>query len=172
MRSEAHNVPGRSVRWAHKAIRRGGRGGCGVLAANCYYCFDSSDSEVLHRDIVSIAATCAGAPTPQPVAVPVMEPGKPSTSARTPARHAPGEKLQQKYKCEPWLIRMYCCRIIHPDRPERQLTAWPEHAVGAAQRCSQAHCKSQECRLARALLPVPGTWVAAPILGSSLVPYS
>ena len=146
------NVPGCSVRWAHKAIRRGGRGGCGVLAANCYNCFDSSDSEVLHRDIVSTAAMCAGAQTPQPVAVPVMEPGKPSTSARTPARHAPGEKLQQKYKCEPWLIRMYCRRIIHPDRPERQLTAWSEHAVGAAQRCSQAHCKSQESRLARALL--------------------
>ena len=145
-------VPGRSVRWAHRAIRRGSRGGCGVLAANCCNCCNSSDSEVLHREIVSTAAMRAGAPTPQPVAVPAMEPGKSSTSARTPARHAPGEKLQQKYKCEPWLIRMYCRRISHPDRPERQLTAWPEHAVGAAQRCSQAHCKSQECRLARALL--------------------
>ena len=89
------NVPGCSVRWAHKAIRRGGRGACGVLAANCYNCFDSSDSEVLHRDIVSTAATRAGAPTPQPVAVPVMEPGKPSTSARTPARHSPGENCNR-----------------------------------------------------------------------------
>ena len=157
------SVPVRSVRWAHRAIRRGGRGGCGVLAANCYNCFDSSDSEVLHRDIVSTAAMRAGALTPQPVAVPAMEPGKSSTSARTPARHAPGAKLQQKYKCEPWLIRMYCRRIIHPDRPERQLTAWPEHAVGAAQRCSQAHCKSQECRLARASLPSLGSKVGVEI---------
>ena len=121
----------------------GGRGGCGVLAANCSNCFTSSGSQVYSRDSVFIAATRAGIPTPQPLALSAMEPGKPSTSARTSARHAPGENLLQRYKCETWLIGTYCRGIDHLRGPERQLTPFLERARRTAHQCSQAHCKSQ-----------------------------